>query len=241
LEEKLMPDSLNTATALLRIEHERRLALLPRAKLYAVIIGFLNLLMCGFLEKTLRTDSDGRSLSLFLFSHLTIFALLSLSYFITNTEILHKSKLFPLASAGKLGFVMLGCLRQPFALAFGASNALFLVVLFRQTPVAALTAVVLYALSVFITATLIGIVFLVLERKNQSATIAIVIVLLLVAIVLVTATLIGSDNLLALPLAAWCVTGIRESMNGNHVGSVAVALRLVAVLAVLLFVGKRFV
>lgn len=237
-----MRSSADIAQSLLAVDTEQQSALSPRIKLYAFILGILNLFPSGLSEHVLRSDRDGYYLSLFLFSHSAVFALVGFSHFIgSSRDILQKVYLFPTTALSRILFVIGANLRHPFSIALISSNVFFLIILYRHHIPVGITAVALYLLLVINIATIAGIVLLQLETRGSSAGIALVVVALAACAVFVGSYAYEADAIMQnVPLVNFCVNGILSALSGEWVGVVVNCAVLGAVPVAIIWIGKKF-
>lgn len=237
-----MRSSADIAQSLLAVDTEQQSALSPRIKLYAFILGILNLIPSGLSEHVLRSDRDGYYLSLFLFSHSAVFALVGLSYFLgSSRDILQKVHLFPTTGLSRILFVIRANLRHPFSIALISSNLFFLIVLYRHDIPVGIAAAVLYLLLVLNIATIAGIVLLQLEKRGTSAGIAFVVVALAACAVFVGTYAYKADAILQnVPLVNFCVNGILSALSGAWFAVVLNFAVLVVIPMATIWIGKKF-
>lgn len=243
MEERIaMRSSADIAQSLLPVDTEQRSALSPRIKLYAFILGILNLFPSGLAEHVLRSDRDGYYLSLFLFSHSAVFGLVGLSHFIGSSRaILQKVYLFPTTALSRILFVISANLRHPFSIALISSNLFFLIVLYRYHIPVGIAAAVLYLLLVLNIATIAGIVLLQLEKRGSSSGIAFVVLALAACAVFVGSYAYESDAIMQnVPLVNFCVNGILSAISGAWFAVVLDFAVLVAIPIAVIWIGRKF-
>ena len=140
-----MRSSFDIAHSLLEVDKEKTIVLSPRVKLFAAILGIINLVFSGLSDSFLSNDATGYYLSLFLFVHCVVYAVFSFSYFLGNDqEILFKAKIFPTNSTGRMLFVIVSAVRHPLSIALIASNSIFFMILYRHSIITGIVAVLLY-------------------------------------------------------------------------------------------------
>jgi hypothetical protein len=242
MEERLaMRSTLSIANSLLDVDKEQTLALSPRLKLYASILALINLFPSGFSENALLRDSEGYHLSLFLFAHSVAYLLLALFYFIgTSKEILTKTKIFPTNSLSRIAYVVWSSMRHPFSIALLASNAFFFLILYRTNLVVSAAAIVLYLLLMVNISVIASVVFLFLENRNQSTSIAIVFVILFGFVSLVAVLAFRADSFAAsVPLVGWCNKGIVSALKEHFAATITHALLLLLIPFAVVGIGKR--
>ena len=217
------------------------MTLMPRVKLHASLLGVINLFLSGFSEKSLHNDHTGYHLSLFLFAHSVFYMLLVLSYFVgSNREVLHKTKIFPTHSFGRILFVVWSNVRHPFSIAMLSSNAVFLTVLYRIEFDIAMVAIALFLLLMLNICVAVSVVLLFLEGRNQLVGTAVVGLVLLIGMMVAASILSGGEAILNhLPLIGSVVSGILAAQNGDFTGVAQHASVLAIVSPAFVLMGKK--
>jgi hypothetical protein len=199
-----------------------------RIRTFPALLGLTNLLLCGFLDRYLRTDVDGSYLSLFFFAQASLLVLLSVGSFMrSGGEIIEKTAIFPMTPLSRWLFVFSANLRRPASAALWLTSSLFLVVFYFPRWPLALVAVALFILMVVNVEMLIALLTLWLKRTAKPVQ-GLVVVSVLVAILLPLGSLILHEHALlrSIPLVSTVAGGIAAMNAGQSADTARSALGL---------------
>ena len=212
-----------------------------RIRAFPVMLGFLNLLFCGYMDHYLRNDIDGYYLALLLFLESSMIVLITIGKFTkSDAEIIAKTSVFPTTPFSRLLFVVFSFARNRAMAVLWLTTNLFFVVFYFRSPVVLSVAVVLFSILTANLLLMTAVVSLKLTKSSQPMASFALISVFAIIIVLVGSIVFRLTAFLAsLPILSWAVTGILAAQR-QEVGTVLLrCCYMILTFIVLLFIGKR--
>lgn len=223
---------------LLRVEAARESNTARRIKAGPFVLGFSNLLFCGYWDQYLRSDPTPAALTNLFCLESSLVVILVIGYYIQHfKEIVVKTAVFPNPPASRLAFVLGGIIRRPMILVVWGTTSLFLIVFYRHTPFV-MTAALAGFTVVLLEFLLIVCVLLLAVRRWRGIPVLAPVAVLGCVILLASAAVFHKTGLMAMvPVVSWAadvVASIQHAGSGSPIGPAAAlsaALLLTAAVA----------
>ena len=212
-----------------------------RVRAFPVLLGFLNLLFCSYMEHFLRQDTGGHYLSLLLFIECSAFVLIAVGSFSrSGAEILLKTSVFPASRWSRLLFVLSSFLRKPAIIALVLTTSIFLVVFLYASFVAVGLTLLLYILLMLNVLAMTTVACVKISTSAHPVVSIAVVGLFIIVVVLINSIVFHFTALLgSLPVLSWAVKG---SLAVRHLQAAKGLLScgyLLASFAALLLIGRK--
>jgi hypothetical protein len=186
-------------------------------RLYPAAAGILNLFLCATFEQLLDADATGLFLAVFLFVEVSLYMTVSTFSFNTSlTDILDRTRIFPLSSRERLHFVLRSSLTKPLQIALVATTSFALIIQYHNSFGGAISATTLFLLLVLNAEVYLSSLLMVLCRKSISPGVVFVVIPSVFLFVIIGALLFKEEALVfSLPHMRWTVEGILAAVHGD--------------------------
>jgi len=240
--EKRINKTFRPASCLLAADRLRNSLKGEAAIVYPASIGVLNLFFCAYFERFLKNDTGALYLALFLFLESSVYLLMAVAYFMgSTTEFLSKTRIFPTTPSSRILFASLSNIRRAPCGALVASNIFFMLVFYRNSPLAMIAAPILFLLMILNIETVSTIILLVSARISRPLAGVAALVALCAFAVPVSSLVFHFDTLLtALPVISWATSGIHSAAQGALSPAVTMGGLLAALPIAVVVIGARF-
>ncbi|MEW6510247.1 MAG: hypothetical protein AB1428_04745 [Bacteroidota bacterium] len=227
---------------LLSVDASRRYREGEFARVIPPAAGIANLLLCATLEPALRSDSAGGAHLLFVFLESGLIAALNIVYFAGLTsDILDRTRIFPLRPIDRYTCTLVAELRRHLTLGVVLSAAAFCVVLHGATILSGFIAAGIFLLVAVVVELSVSSCALLVRRMRQPSAAALGIAAAVLAAACVGLLVFDIPALLAsLPPVRWGAQGLLAAGRGEAGDALLNALYLTAWGGCAAIIGTRY-